>query len=175
MLVTKSTKTVTNISKLSPTHFFSNIRHQHRCSPHHWWVTNTIGPCTSAKRTVPDTLKETFGYRDYTNSNNQSSWFWIYVDQMRLNHRNFYGLKFSQRAKFYSSWTRTSRTRTLTQTYRHNDHKQSLLQNSFYLSSLKFVSNQVVCFPWYHYNQSGFFVSDSPSRFYILIVSKEHT
>ena len=26
------TKTVTNISKLSPTHFVSNIRHQHRCS-----------------------------------------------------------------------------------------------------------------------------------------------
>ena len=35
--------------------------------------TKTIGPCISAKRTVPGTLKETFGYRDYTNSNNQSS------------------------------------------------------------------------------------------------------
>ena len=32
MLVTKTVKTVTNISKLSPTHFVSNIRHQHRCS-----------------------------------------------------------------------------------------------------------------------------------------------
>jgi len=29
----KKAKTVTNISKLSPTHFVSNIRHQHRCSP----------------------------------------------------------------------------------------------------------------------------------------------
>ena len=33
MLVTKTAKTVTNISKLSPTHFVSNIRPQHRCSP----------------------------------------------------------------------------------------------------------------------------------------------
>ena len=32
MLVTKTAKTVTNISKLSPTHFVSNIRHQYRCS-----------------------------------------------------------------------------------------------------------------------------------------------
>ena len=32
MLVTKTAKTVTNISKLSPTHFVSNIRHQHRWS-----------------------------------------------------------------------------------------------------------------------------------------------
>ena len=32
MLVTKTAKTVTNISKLSPAHFVSNIRHQHRCS-----------------------------------------------------------------------------------------------------------------------------------------------
>ena len=32
MLVTKMAKTVTNISKLSPTYFVSNIRHQHRCS-----------------------------------------------------------------------------------------------------------------------------------------------
>ena len=32
MLVTKIAKTVTNIFKLSPTHFVSNIRHQHRCS-----------------------------------------------------------------------------------------------------------------------------------------------
>ena len=32
MLVTKKAKTVTNIFKLSPTHFVSNIRHQHRCS-----------------------------------------------------------------------------------------------------------------------------------------------
>ena len=31
MLVTKTAKTVTNISKLSATHFVSNIRHQHRC------------------------------------------------------------------------------------------------------------------------------------------------
>ena len=28
----KMTKTVTNILKLSPTHFVSNIRHQHRCN-----------------------------------------------------------------------------------------------------------------------------------------------
>ena len=33
MLVTKMAKTVTNILKLSPTHFVSNISHQHRCSP----------------------------------------------------------------------------------------------------------------------------------------------
>ena len=32
MLVTKMTITVTNILYLSPTHFVSNIRHQHRCS-----------------------------------------------------------------------------------------------------------------------------------------------
>ena len=32
MLVTKTAKTVTNISKLSSTHFVSNIRHQYRCS-----------------------------------------------------------------------------------------------------------------------------------------------
>ena len=32
MLVTKTVKTVINISKLSPTHFICNIRHQHRCS-----------------------------------------------------------------------------------------------------------------------------------------------
>ena len=32
MLVTKTAITVTNISKLSPTHFVSQIRHQHRCS-----------------------------------------------------------------------------------------------------------------------------------------------
>ena len=32
MLVTKSAKTVTNISKLTPTFFVFNIRHQHRCS-----------------------------------------------------------------------------------------------------------------------------------------------
>ena len=32
MLVTEMTKTVTNILKRSPTHFDSNIRHQHRCS-----------------------------------------------------------------------------------------------------------------------------------------------
>ena len=32
MLVTKMAKTVTNIVILSPTHFVSNIRHQHRCS-----------------------------------------------------------------------------------------------------------------------------------------------
>ena len=32
MLVTKKAKTVTNILKLSPTHFVSNIRHQHRCN-----------------------------------------------------------------------------------------------------------------------------------------------
>ena len=32
MLVTKTVKTVTNISKLSPIHFVSNIRHKHRCS-----------------------------------------------------------------------------------------------------------------------------------------------
>ena len=32
MLVTKMAKTVTNISKLSPIHSVSNIRHQHRCS-----------------------------------------------------------------------------------------------------------------------------------------------
>ena len=31
MLRTKTAKTVTNISKLSPTHFVSNFRHQHRC------------------------------------------------------------------------------------------------------------------------------------------------
>ena len=30
--MTKTAETVTNISKLSPTHFFSNIRRQHRCS-----------------------------------------------------------------------------------------------------------------------------------------------
>ena len=28
----KTAKTVTNISKMPPTHFVSNIRHQHRCS-----------------------------------------------------------------------------------------------------------------------------------------------
>ena len=33
MSVTKITKTVINISMLSPTHFVSNIRHQHRCRP----------------------------------------------------------------------------------------------------------------------------------------------
>ena len=33
MLVTKTAKAGTIISKLSPTHFVSNIRHQHRCSP----------------------------------------------------------------------------------------------------------------------------------------------
>jgi len=32
MLATKSAETVTNISKLSPTYFVSNIRRQHRCS-----------------------------------------------------------------------------------------------------------------------------------------------
>ena len=32
MLVAEMAKTVTNILKLSPTHFVSNIRHQHRCS-----------------------------------------------------------------------------------------------------------------------------------------------
>ena len=32
MLVTEIAKTVTNILTLSPTHFVSNIRHQHRCS-----------------------------------------------------------------------------------------------------------------------------------------------
>ena len=32
MLATKSAKTVTNVSKLSPTYFVSNIRRQHRCS-----------------------------------------------------------------------------------------------------------------------------------------------
>ena len=31
MLVTKIAKPVTNTLKLSPTHFVSNIRHQHRC------------------------------------------------------------------------------------------------------------------------------------------------
>ena len=33
MLVAKMAKTVTNILKLSPTHFISNIRHQHRFKP----------------------------------------------------------------------------------------------------------------------------------------------
>ena len=33
MLVTERAETVTNIFKMSPTHFVSNIRHQHRCSP----------------------------------------------------------------------------------------------------------------------------------------------
>ena len=33
VVCTFSVKTVTNISKLSPTHFVSNIRHQHRCGP----------------------------------------------------------------------------------------------------------------------------------------------
>ena len=33
MLVTKMTKTVTNIFKLSPTYFVFSIRHQHRCDP----------------------------------------------------------------------------------------------------------------------------------------------
>ena len=33
MLVTEMTETVTTILKLSSTHFVSNIRHQHRCSP----------------------------------------------------------------------------------------------------------------------------------------------
>ena len=37
MLVTITGKTVTNISKLSPTHFVANVRHQHRCSQS--WVT----------------------------------------------------------------------------------------------------------------------------------------
>ena len=32
MLVTEMTKTVTNILKLSPTHFVSNIRQKHRCN-----------------------------------------------------------------------------------------------------------------------------------------------
>ena len=32
ILVRKTVKTVTNISNLSPTHFISNIRRQHRCS-----------------------------------------------------------------------------------------------------------------------------------------------
>ena len=32
-LLDVGTKTVTNISKLSPTYFVSNILHQHRCSP----------------------------------------------------------------------------------------------------------------------------------------------
>ena len=32
MLVTETAETVTNISKLSPTHFVSNISRQHRCS-----------------------------------------------------------------------------------------------------------------------------------------------
>ena len=31
--MTNTAETDTNISKLSPTHFASNIRHQHRCSP----------------------------------------------------------------------------------------------------------------------------------------------
>ena len=31
-------KTVTNILKLSPTHFVSNIRHQHRCSRFGRWI-----------------------------------------------------------------------------------------------------------------------------------------
>ena len=31
-------QTVTNISKLSPTHFVSNFHHQHRCSPMQWWT-----------------------------------------------------------------------------------------------------------------------------------------
>ena len=35
MLVTKTAKPVTNISKLSPKQFVSNIRHQHRCSQTH--------------------------------------------------------------------------------------------------------------------------------------------
>ena len=35
MLVTKTAKAVINISKLSPTHFVSNICHQYRCSPSH--------------------------------------------------------------------------------------------------------------------------------------------
>ena len=38
MLVTKTAKTVTNISKLSPTHFVSNIRRQHRCSQFWPWI-----------------------------------------------------------------------------------------------------------------------------------------
>ena len=41
MLVTKTGKTVTKISKLSLTHLVSNIRHQHRCSLiHESWLYN---------------------------------------------------------------------------------------------------------------------------------------
>ena len=36
MLMTEIAKTVTNILKLSPTHFVSNIRHQHLCSRIFW-------------------------------------------------------------------------------------------------------------------------------------------
>ena len=41
-------------------------------SLHSVTLTNTVDPRISDKRTVPDTLKETFEYIDYTNSNNQS-------------------------------------------------------------------------------------------------------
>ena len=40
MLVTKTAKTVTNISELSLTHFAPNIRHQHRC-----YHDNRVKPC----------------------------------------------------------------------------------------------------------------------------------
>ena len=47
MLVTKTAKTVNNISKLSPTHFVSNIRHKHRCSLHWSWY---IESCSNSSR-----------------------------------------------------------------------------------------------------------------------------
>ena len=50
MLMTKTAKTVTNISKLSSTHFVSIIRHQHRCSPASspWklWIYKIMNPCS---------------------------------------------------------------------------------------------------------------------------------
>ena len=45
MLVTKMAKTVTNILKLSPTHFVSNIRHQHRCS-HNFTIHLPVNFCS---------------------------------------------------------------------------------------------------------------------------------
>ena len=65
MLVTKTAKTVTNISNLSPKHFVSNIRHQQQCSWNiqSWkWHNNESKTLTSTASHVIDPVPCHFIY-----------------------------------------------------------------------------------------------------------------
>ena len=89
MFLTKTATIVTDISKLSPTHFVSNIRHQHRCS-----LKSRMRHRTSLKLNdeFPDRLKIDWRWRHSISESfyvgfrhwfHKIKWFWFELPLIR--------------------------------------------------------------------------------------------